>query len=58
MELHFSICNCEVAPKLVGVENKGNNFAIAVTEAFTLGTEGPEFYSMMTHKEIVVQITS
>ena len=60
IELYFSICNYEVAPKLGGVENsvltayKGNNFVVAVVWAFALGMEGPEFYSTMTHKEIVI----
>lgn len=61
IELHFSICNCEVAPKLVGVEKnsvltayKGNNFVVAMMGAFALGMEGPEFYSTMTHKKIVI----
>jgi len=62
-KLHFAVCNCEVAPKLVGAEynsvltakeNKGNNFVVVVMGAFPLGMEGPEFYSTMTHKEIVI----
>lgn len=46
IELHFSTGNCEVPPKLAGVQknsvltaHKGNNFIVAAVGTLTLGME-------------------